>query len=57
MDMNHDFRPDPELGGGLFRPQRPASPDWVPELVAIVGIFIAVWIEFALHFLLGGHSW
>ncbi|HUD28913.1 MAG TPA: hypothetical protein VMQ93_08585 [Novosphingobium sp.] len=45
--MKHDFTPDPETG----RAGHSAPPNWIPEMLAIVGIFLAVWIAFALHFL------
>ncbi|EJL23789.1 hypothetical protein [Novosphingobium sp. AP12] len=56
MDMKHDFTSGPDLDRGKGRNRHPAFPDLKPELIAIVGIFVVVWIVFGLHFLAGGLS-
>jgi hypothetical protein len=56
MDMKHDFRPDPDIGRSDGKGGHLAFQTWMPEMFAIVGIFVTVWIGFGLHFLAGGLS-
>ncbi|WP_404480701.1 hypothetical protein [Novosphingobium sp. BL-52-GroH] len=52
MDMNHDFRPDPD-----FRIEHIPTGAWLPEAYAIGGIFLALWLVLVRHVAQGGVSW
>jgi hypothetical protein len=52
MDMRHDFRPDPEVREADLEPTT-----WLPEALAIAGIFAVLWCVLAFHVMVRGTPW
>lgn len=56
MDMKHDFPPQPEIRPDI-RVEAAPRKVWLPELMAIMAIFIALWAALGAHYLSGGTGW
>lgn len=50
MNMEHDFTPDPRT----VNKKEPRTRYWLPERIAIAGIFVAAWMVSGLHYLVYG---
>ncbi|WP_170066020.1 hypothetical protein [Novosphingobium guangzhouense] len=50
--MKHNFPLEPDT-----RVESASPREWRPELFAIVGIFVALWVALAVHYLNGGTGW
>ena len=52
LDMNYDSTPVPDQ-----QAPDPKGRTWLPEAIAVVAIFVVLWIAFALHMIQDGLRW